>query len=388
MNKEELLQAFGAVFGEGGDIVTVFSPGRVNMIGEHTDYNGGHVFPCALTIGTYFAARKRDDRVFRFFSGNFEKQGIVERTLDALEYDEEKGFTNYLMGMVWSYAKRDMIVNEGMDVYLWGNIPNGSGLSSSASIEVGMGKVLNEMYGFDVPNREIALIGQYSENNYNGVNCGIMDQFAVAMGKADNAIFLDTATLEYEYAPLALDGMKIVIASSNKKRRLGESKYNERRAECEEALAELQTVVDIKSLGELTNEAFEQYKDAIKSEIRQKRARHAVYENQRTVEAVRLLKEGEVEAFGKLMNDSHVSLRDDYEVTGIELDTLAEEAWKIEGCVGSRMTGAGFGGCTVSIVKDEAVDRFIKEVGEAYLKKIGYAADFYVVSIGEGTHVI
>ena len=388
MNKEELLQAFGAVFGEGGDIVTVFSPGRVNMIGEHTDYNGGHVFPCALTIGTYFAARKRGDRVFRFFSGNFEKQGIVERTLDALEYDEEKGFTNYLMGMVWSYAKRDMIVNEGMDVYLWGNIPNGSGLSSSASIEVGMGKVLNEMYGFDVPNREIALIGQYSENNYNGVNCGIMDQFAVAMGKADNAIFLDTATLEYEYAPLALDGMKIVIASSNKKRRLGESKYNERRAECEEALAELQTVVDIKSLGELTNEAFEQYKDAIKSEIRQKRARHAVYENQRTVEAVRLLKEGEVEAFGKLMNDSHVSLRDDYEVTGIELDTLAEEAWKIEGCVGSRMTGAGFGGCTVSIVKDEAVDRFIKEVGEAYLKKIGYAADFYVVSIGEGTHVI
>jgi len=388
MNKEELLQAFGAVFGEGGDIVTVFSPGRVNMIGEHTDYNGGHVFPCALTIGTYFAARKRNDRVFRFFSGNFEKQGIVERTLDALEYDEEKGFTNYLMGMVWSYAKRDMIVNEGMDVYLWGNIPNGSGLSSSASIEVGMGKVLNEMYGFDVPNREIALIGQYSENNYNGVNCGIMDQFAVAMGKADNAIFLDTATLEYEYAPLALDGMKIVIASSNKKRRLGESKYNERRAECEEALAELQTVVDIKSLGELTNEAFEQYKDAIKSEIRQKRARHAVYENQRTVEAVRLLKEGEVEAFGKLMNDSHVSLRDDYEVTGIELDTLAEEAWKIDGCVGSRMTGAGFGGCTVSIVKDEAVDRFIKEVGEAYLKKIGYAADFYVVSIGEGTHVI
>ena len=388
MNKEELLQAFGAVFGEGGDIVTVFSPGRVNMIGEHTDYNGGHVFPCALTIGTYFAARKRDDRVFRFFSGNFEKQGIVERTLDALEYDEEKGFTNYLMGMVWSYAKRDMIVNEGMDVYLWGNIPNGSGLSSSASIEVGMGKVLNEMYGFDVPNREIALIGQYSENNYNGVNCGIMDQFAVAMGKADNAIFLDTATLEYEYAPLALDGMKIVIASSNKKRRLGESKYNERRAECEEALAELQTVVDINSLGELTNDAFEQYKDAIKSEIRQKRARHAVYENQRTVEAVRLLKEGEVEAFGKLMNDSHVSLRDDYEVTGIELDTLAEEAWKIDGCVGSRMTGAGFGGCTVSIVKDEAVDRFIKEVGEAYLKKIGYAADFYVVSIGEGTHVI
>lgn len=388
MNKEELLQAFGAVFGEGGEIVTVFSPGRVNMIGEHTDYNGGHVFPCALTIGTYFAARKREDRTFRFYSGNFEKQGIVERSLDALEYDEAKGFTNYLMGMVWSYAQRDMVADKGLDVYLWGNIPNGSGLSSSASIEVGMGKVLNEMFGFDVPNREIALIGQYSENNYNGVNCGIMDQFAVAMGKEGNAIFLDTATLEYEYAPLVLDGMKIVIASSNKKRRLGESKYNERRAECEEALAELQTVIDIKSLGELTEEQFEANKEAIKSDIRIKRARHAVYENQRTVKAVELLKAGEVEAFGKLMNDSHVSLRDDYEVTGIELDTLAEEAWKIDGCVGSRMTGAGFGGCTVSIVRDEAVDRFIKEVGEAYLKKIGYAADFYVVSIGEGTHVI
>ena len=388
MDKQELLHSFYERFGEGGEVVTVFSPGRVNLIGEHTDYNGGHVFPCALTIGTYFAARKREDRQIRFYSGNFPDDGIITWSLDALEHDEKKGYSNYLTGMIWAYAKRGMTPDCGLEVFLQGNIPSGSGLSSSASIEVGMGEVLNSLYGFDVPKQELAVIGQYSENNYCGVNCGIMDQFAVAMGKEDNAIFLDTATLEYEYAPLKLDGMKIVIASSNKKRRLGESKYNERRAECEEALAELQTVLDISSLGELTEEEFEANRDAIKSPVRMKRARHAVYENRRTVKAVALLKKGDVEAFGKLMNDSHVSLRDDYEVTGIELDTLAEEAWKIDGVVGSRMTGAGFGGCTVSIVKDEAVDSFIKEVGDAYLKKIGYAADFYVVDIGEGTHLI
>lgn len=387
MTKEELLKEFKEVFGEGeGDIVTVFSPGRVNMIGEHTDYNGGHVFPSALTIGTYYAARKRKDHKARFYSKNFTRIGIVERSIDALSYDDKKGFTNYPMGMVWAYDGRGMKVDAGFDVFIYGTIPNGSGLSSSASIEVGMGLVLNKLFGFEVSNKDIALIGQYSENNYNGVNCGIMDQFAIAMGKEGCAIFLDTATLEYEYAPIKLDGMKIVIACSNKKRKLGESKYNERRSECETALSEIQTVKDVPSLGALTEEEFESVKDVIKSDIRKKRAKHAVYENQRTIKAVSLLKEGNVEAFGQLMNDSHVSLRDDYEVTGIELDTLVEEAWKVEGVIGSRMTGAGFGGCTVSIVKDEAVDTFIKEVGTAYKNKIGYAADFYVVEIGDGTY--
>ena len=388
MNKEELLQKFYEHFGEGGNVVTVFSPGRVNLIGEHTDYNGGHVFPCALTIGTYFAGRKRDDREIHFYSGNFSHEGMITWSLDDLTYDSSKDYTVYLIGMIWAYAGRGMVLDTGLDVYLQGNIPSGSGLSSSASIEVGMGKLLNELYGFDVPNQEIALIGQYAENNYCGVNCGIMDQFAVAMGKENNAIFLDTATLDYTYAPLALDGMKIVITCSNKRRRLDESKYNERRAECEQALQELQTVVDIKSLGELTNEEFEKYKDAIQCPVRKKRAKHAVYENQRTVEAVRLLNEGNVEAFGKLMNDSHVSLRDDYEVTGKELDTLAEEAWKVPGVIGSRMTGAGFGGCTVSIVKEEAVDDFIAKVGPAYEAKIGYPASFYIVDIGEGTYIL
>ena len=386
MTKEELIQAFEKCFGKGGEPAAVFSPGRVNLIGEHTDSNGGHVFPCALTIGTYFAARKRKDRLVRFFSGNYPQAGIVERSLDALQYEKSKGFTNYLMGMIWAYNERyGLMADTGMDIYLWGNIPSASGLSSSASVEVGMGKVLNDLFGYDISNQEIALTGQYSENNYNGVNCGIMDQFAIAMGKKDHAIFLDTATLEYEYAPIALSGMKIVIACTNKKRGLADSKYNERRSECETALSDLRKVVDIKALGELDEEAFEKYQAAIENPVHLMRARHAVYENQRTIRAVELLRAGDVNAFGQLMNASHVSLRDDYEVTGIELDTLVEEAWKIDGVIGSRMTGAGFGGCTVSIVKDEAVDRFIDEVGKNYLSKIGYAADFYVVEIGDGT---
>ena len=271
-----------------------------------------------------------------------------------------------------------------MDLVLFGNIPNGSGLSSSASVEVLTGFILKDMFGFDVTNQDLALIGQFSENKFNGVNCGIMDQFAIAMGKAEHAIFLDTATLQYTYAPIKLDHAKIVISCSNKKRGLGDSKYNERRAECESALAQISEVADIRALGDLTEEQFEQHKDAIKDDICRKRAKHAVYENQRTVQAVEALKNNDITLFGELMNASHVSLRDDYEVTGIELDTLVEEAWKVDGVIGSRMTGAGFGGCTVSIVKDEAVDTFIEQVGAAYQKKIGYAADFYVVEIGDG----
>lgn len=272
----------------------------------------------------------------------------------------------------------------GLDMLLCGNIPNGSGLSSSASVEVLTGFILRDMFGFDVSNQDLALIGQYSENHFNGVNCGIMDQFAIAMGKKEHAIFLDTATLSYEYAPIRLDDAKIVIACSNKKRGLGDSKYNERRSECEQALAELQQVCSIGSLGELTEEEFEKYQGSIGSEVRRKRARHAVYENRRTIQAVQALKDNDIAAFGQLMNASHVSLRDDYEVTGVELDTLVEEAWKVEGVIGSRMTGAGFGGCTVSIVKNGSIDDFIARVGAAYQARIGYAADFYVVEIGDG----
>lgn len=382
--KETILRKFAEVFGDTEGTEVYFAPGRVNMIGEHTDYNGGHVFPCALTIGTYGVVRKRQDRKLRFYSMNFERIGVIESSLDNLCPDPWADWTNYPKGVMWAFGEKGMEVPSGLDMLLCGNIPNGSGLSSSASVEVLTGFILRDMFGFDVSNQDLALIGQYSENHFNGVNCGIMDQFAIAMGKKEHAIFLDTATLSYEYAPIRLDDAKIVIACSNKKRGLGDSKYNERRSECEQALAELQQACSIGSLGELTEEEFEKYQGSIGSEVRRKRARHAVYENRRTIQAVQALKDNDIAAFGQLMNASHVSLRDDYEVTGVELDTLVEEAWKVEGVIGSRMTGAGFGGCTVSIVKNGSIDDFIARVGAAYQARIGYAADFYVVEIGDG----
>ncbi len=382
--KAKLVEKFTELFGGEGDIRSYFSPGRVNLIGEHTDYNGGHVFPCALTIGTYGVARKREDRELRFYSMNFESQGVIKSSLDQMAPGKDNTWTAYPKGVMWAFGERGMEVPYGLDIVIFGNIPNGSGLSSSASLEVLTGYILKDMFGFDVTNQDLALIGQYSENHYNGVNCGIMDQFAIAMGKKDHAIFLDTSNLEFQYAPIHLEGAKIVIACSNKKRGLGDSKYNERRSECETALAELQKVVKINNLGELTEEQFEEYKGAIASEVRTRRAKHAVYENQRTLRAVEALKNNDIALFGQLMNASHVSLRDDYEVTGIELDTLVEESWKQPGVIGSRMTGAGFGGCTVSIVEDDAIENFTKNVGEAYKAKIGYAADFYVVEIGDG----
>lgn len=386
--KEIVLKKFGEVFGDTENTKVYFAPGRVNLIGEHTDYNGGHVFPCALTIGTYAAARKREDSKLRFYSMNFEQLGVIESETKNLKPEKEADWTNYPKGVMWAFGEKGYEIPCGMDLLLNGNIPNGSGLSSSASVEVLTGFILRDFFGFDVTNQDLALIGQYSENKFNGVNCGIMDQFAIAMGKKERAIFLDTADLTFEYAPVKLENAKIVIACSNKKRGLGDSKYNERREECETALAEIQTVIGINSLGDLTEEQFELYKSAIKDEVRVKRAKHAVYENQRTMKAVEALKNNDVALFGKLMNESHLSLQYDYEVTGIELDTLVEEAWKVDGVIGSRMTGAGFGGCTVSIVKTEGIDNFIEKVGAAYKEKIGYAADFYVVEIGDGPVIL
>lgn len=382
--KETILKTFAEVFGDAEGTKAYFAPGRVNLIGEHTDYNGGHVFPCALTIGTYGAVRKRNDNKLRFYSMNFEHLNVIESSLDDLTPRKNAGWTNYPKGVMWALREKGYEIPCGIDLMLFGNIPNGSGLSSSASVEVLTGYILNDLFDLGISNQDLALLGQFSENNFNGVNCGIMDQFAIAMGKKDHAIFLDTADLSFEYAPIKLEGAKIVISCSNKKRGLGDSKYNERRAECEEALEEIRQKVKVDSLGDLSEEQFEEVKDAIKDATRQKRAKHAVYENQRTIKAVQALKANDIELFGKLMNASHVSLRDDYEVTGIELDTLVEEAWKVEGVIGSRMTGAGFGGCTVSIVKDDAVDTFIEKVGTAYKATIGYAADFYVVQIGDG----
>ena len=386
--KTAVLESFEKNFGKNDAVKAYFAPGRVNLIGEHTDYNGGHVFPCALTIGTYGAAAKREDRKLRFFSVNQDRLGVVETSLDDLTPSKEAGWTNYPKGVVWAFEKRGMKLDTGFDMVIYGNIPNGSGLSSSASLEVLTGFILRDLYGFEVSNQDLALIGQYSENNYNGCNCGIMDQFAVAMGKDNNAIFLDTADLSFEYAPIKLQGAKIIIANTNKKHKLTDSQYNARRSMCEEALAILQKKLDIKGLGDLSIEEFEANKDLLTDPDMQKKAKHAVYENQRAIEAVKSLKAGDIDHFGELMRQSHESLRDDYDVTGVELDTLAEEAWKIPGVIGSRMTGGGFGGCTVSIVKDEAIENFIKTVGENYRKKIGYDATFYTVEIGGGPEVI
>ena len=384
---EKLMETFQNLFGADGDIRTYFAPGRVNLIGEHTDYNGGHVFPCALTLGTYAVARKRDDRVLRFYSENFASLGVIETSLDDLVPDEKADWTNYPKGVMWTFEKRGYKLPQGMDIAIYGDIPNGSGLSSSASLEVLTGIVLKDMFGFDeITMPEIAQIGQYSENNFNGCNCGIMDQFASAMGKKDNAIFLDTNTLEYEDAPVVLPDAKIVITNSKVKHSLVDSAYNDRRSECETALEELKSEMPIVTLGDLTEAEFEAHKDTIKDPVRQLRAKHAVYENQRTIRAVAALKANNIEEFGKLMNESHISLKNDYEVSCEEIDILVDLAWEIPGVIGSRITGGGFGGCTVSIVKNDAVDTFIEKVGNGYKEQTGNTAEFYVVEVGDGAH--
>ena len=385
MMKKKLFDMFAELFGNSEGARFYFSPGRVNLIGEHTDYNGGHVFPCALTLGTYGAARKREDNKIHFYSMNLDSFGIVEASLDDLTNKKEYNWANYPLGVVWAFKEKGHTITSGFDMVIWGNIPNGSGLSSSASLEVLTGVILTDLFEIkDLSMTDLALIGQYSENNFNGCNCGIMDQFAVAMGKKDHAIFLDTSDLSYEYAPCVLDGAKIVITNSKVKHSLVDSAYNDRRNECAAALKALQSELDIQALGDLTPEEFEAHKSLIKDEIQLQRAKHAVYENQRTIDAVTALKAGDIERFGKLMNQSHISLRDDYDVSCEEIDILVDLAWKIPGVLGSRITGGGFAGCTVSIVKDESVDTFIETIGKTYLEKVGHEAEFYTVDIGDG----
>ena len=383
----ELKEAFDRVYG-GGDCRIFFAPGRVNLIGEHIDYNGGHVFPCALTLGTYAAVRKRDDRKLRFFSVSFPEAGVIESSLDDLIYKKEDNWANYVKGVIWAFEEHGFKADCGFDFVCVGTIPNKSGLSSSASLEVLTGQILISLYNFGTDQVKNALYGQYAENRFVGMNCGIMDQFASAMGKKDSAIFLNTATLDYQYAPAELGDAKLVIVNSNKPHELTTSAYNDRRRECEEALEDLQKVRDIKALCELTPEEFEKVKDVIRNDVCLRRARHAVTEEARTVKAVQLLDNGDLEGFGKLMNGSHVSLRDDFETSCFETDVLAEEAWAIPGVLGARITGGGFGGCTVNIVKDSAVDNFIETVGKHYTDRTGLTASFYVVSVGGGPREI
>lgn len=382
--KDRLYEGFRKYYGDSNGAELFFSPGRVNLIGEHTDYNGGHVFPCALTMGTYALVRKRDDNKMNFVSLNFNNAEVTTVELPELSYQKKNGWANYLIGVVWAFLGKGYKIDKGFDLAMLGNIPSGAGLSSSASIEVLMGTALKYMYDIDIDMVEIAKIGQTSENQFNGMNCGIMDQFAVAMGKKDNAIFLDTADLSYEYAPVKLKDAKVLITNSHVKHSLVDSAYNDRRNESTAALKALQTKLNISGLGDLTEEEFEENQYLITDEVQRKRAKHAVYENQRTIKAVNALKNNDIETFGKLMNASHISLRDDYEVSCSEVDKLVEIAWNIPGVIGSRITGGGFGGCTVSIVKNDAIENFRKEVISKYKEATGIDAEIYEAEIGDG----
>ena len=386
MDKNTLKAKFEKIFQRQSE-KEFFSPGRINLIGEHTDYNGGHVFPCAISLGTWGAVAKRKDRKLRFYSGNFEKLGIIESSLDQLEYKKEDNWANYAKGMIYYIQQAGYSIDAGMDIYIWGNLPQGgSGLSSSASIEMLFGVMVQSLFDLKIERLDLVKMGVKTENDFLGLSSGILDQFAVGMSKAEHAILLDTNTLEYKYVPLDLKDNVIVIMNTNKPRALVESKYNERVAECQEALKELQTELKISALGDLNNDQFDEYTYLLKNETLLKRARHAVSENQRCIRGEKVLEEGNLAEFGRLQNASHVSLEYDYEVSGIELDTLVHSAWNQPSVLGARMCGAGFGGSAIALVQKDGVDNLEKEVGKIYEDKIGYAPRFYVAEVADGTH--
>lgn len=380
MNQQDLRHKFNEIFQK--EKLYFFAPGRVNLIGEHTDYNGGHVFPCALSFGTHCVFSKRDDDKIRLHSLNLPEKGIIETDLNHIQYKQEQEWANYPLGMIKTLQNHGYKPDHGFELLFWGDIPNGAGLSSSASIELATAVAMNTAFNLQIPQVELVKMAQEDENKFVGMNCGIMDQFASGMGKEDHAILLDCNTLAYEYVPLNLHGVSIVIINSNKKHALVTSEYNTRRKECEHALKKLQQKLPIKSLGELSIEQFEQNKHLITSEVERRRAKHAVYENQRTLQAADALKKGDLATFGKLMNESHVSLRDDYETSAPELDIIAETAWSVPGVLGARITGGGFGGCAVALVKDEAVKPLMDAINRVYPEKTGLKADFYIASAG------
>lgn len=394
MTIAELKKEFVKYYGGSEDDIRIFmSPGRVNLIGEHTDYCGGFVFPAAITMGTYIAARKTDDKIIKMRATDL--PDYVEADATRINDYKHLSWGNYQLGVASELEKRGYEI-VGCELLYDDTIPHGGGLSSSAAIEVATAITFatfsNELKGITEPLDmiEMALCGQGAENNYCGVNCGIMDQFASAMGKKDHVIFLDCRKLEdYKLVPLKMDGYKIVISNTNKKRSLADSKYNERRAETEEGLAELQQALpNATCLGDISLEEFEANKHLIKRDIVRQRVTHVIEEDDRVLKSIEALQNGDILEFGRLINASGDSLRDLYEVTGKELDTLVAEARKIDGTIGSRMTGAGFGGCTMSIVREDAVDKFIAEVGKAYNEIIGYPASFYVDDIGDGGHEV
>lgn len=389
MNKDELIKNYQKVFGKNEKDV-FFSPGRINVIGEHTDYNGGHVFPAAISLGVYGVYGPRNNNKVCLYSGNVDGE-IVEFDLndDTVEKDD-RFWANYFKGMITYLRQREdrNKINHGFNLYIKADLPSGSGLSSSAAIEMLMGMILKDEFDLDIDRPDLARLGQKTENEFIGLNSGIMDQFACIMGKKDSAIFLDCNTMEYEYMPLKLGDYEIIIMSTNKEHTLADSAYNDRVRECKNALEELKTKLDITSLGELDSQTFDEYVYLINDETEIKRARHAVNENERTIRATKAMKNNDLEKLGHLINASHISLHYDYEVTGKELDTLAEAAWKQEGVLGARMIGGGFGGSAIAIVKKDKAEEFKKNVGKIYRDKVGYDASFYDAEIVDGTKKI
>ena len=384
MNTIQLKSAYEAAYQHAATAI-YFAPGRVNLIGEHTDYNGGFVFPCALSFGTYLLVSTNDDQLIRFRSLNME--AVYTLSLDQLTTPlPNKAWANYPLGVLAQFIKRGVTITQGYDILFWGNVPAGAGLSSSAAMEVVTAYAFNELLDTAYDRTELAKIGQKAEHEFTGVMCGIMDQFASSHGKQDHAIYLNCDTLAFDLVPVKLDGIKVVISNTHSPHHLDSGAYNDRVRQCQLAVEQLNALRPIKYLAELSQADFEQVEYAITDEVAHRRARHVVGEVQRTKDAVAALQQGNIELFGMLMNQSHVSLRDDYEVTGPELDALAEAAWKVEGVVGSRMTGGGFGGCTVSLVREEAIPNFIELVGKEYTDKTGLKADFYIAEIGDGAH--
>ena len=386
MKLEELKSAYEAAYQKPATDI-FFSPGRVNLIGEHTDYNGGFVFPCALSFGTYLLLATNTEKKINFRSLNVEAVYSLELT-QLTEPLPDKAWANYPLGVLAQFIKRGVAIEQGYDILFWGNVPAGAGLSSSAAMEVVTAFAFNELLDTGYDRIELAKIGQAAEHEFAGVMCGIMDQFASAQGKKDHAIYLNCDTLEFDLVPVKLEGIKVVVSNTHSPHHLDSGAYNDRVRQCQLAVQQISAVRPIKNLAELSQADFEQVEHAITDEVAHRRARHVVGEVQRTKDAVEALQQGNIELFGKLMTQSHISLRDDYEVTGLQLDSLAEAAWKVEGVLGSRMTGGGFGGCTVSLVRDEAIPTFIEQVGAEYTEKTGLKADFYIAEIGDGAHRI
>ena len=384
MKLEELKSAYEAAYQKPATDL-FFSPGRVNLIGEHTDYNGGFVFPCALSFGTYLLLATNTEKKINFRSLNVEAVYSLELT-QLTEPLPDKAWANYPLGVLAQFVKRGVAIEQGYDILFWGNVPAGAGLSSSAAMEVVTAFAFNELLGTGYDRIELAKIGQKAEHEFAGVMCGIMDQFASAQGKKDHAIYLNCDTLAFDLVPVKLEGIKVVVSNTHSPHHLDSGAYNDRVRQCQLAVLQISSVRPIKNLAELSQADFEQVEHAITDEVAHRRARHVVGEVQRTKDAVEALQQGNIELFGKLMTQSHISLRDDYEVTGLQLDSLAEAAWKVEGVLGSRMTGGGFGGCTVSLVRDEAIPTFIEQVGAEYTEKTGLKADFYIAEIGDGAH--